>query len=469
MNRIELTKDNEVNGAKEINGLVEVFCVRPGGNDTALCTQVVESLEDRKRINDLIMKNYPNIEQVGFINLDPNNAELMMAGGEFCGNATRSSAWRILEGKPGTLEIKVSGVDKKLKAGVTPELEAFAQMPIYSDVSNIEFDDTSGKNCTVKMEGITHYIDFDHSKIDGLNNTQIKEFGLGMIKEKGLDKYPAAGVIFVSEKPEGLTISPVVYVRDINTVFYETACGSGTTAVGMCLALGSGESIKDVPIIQPTGLSIKVSVEFDGEKFGEAKIQGPVEEINNLIVETGSNGELLIEQVKKKDDLGKALNSGLDTLYQDIFSKAPYFEKFENDEIRSIFSEYMNDGMLFVTREDDKVIGFVAALPIDSVPEIKTMMSSSGYDMDNCWYMADLGVSHEYRRNGIGKRLTSMQVEQLRGQDILLRTSVNNIIAQSLYYGLDFRRLNNIYQNVEQARVDGSVVTDQRLFMLKRR
>jgi len=228
---------------------IKVVCIRSGGNDTALCIKNVESLDERKKLNDFLMECYPNIEQVGFINTDINNAELTMAGGEFCGNATRSSAWIILGGKPGTIDIKVSGVDKKLKAGVTENLEAFAQMPIYSEVSNIVFDAPNTKNCLVKMEGIVHYIDFDSNKIDGLNNEEVKSLGMSIIKEKKIDNYPAAGVIFVSKNQEGFEISPVVYVRDINTIFYETACGSGTTALGMCLALNSGGSIKDVSII----------------------------------------------------------------------------------------------------------------------------------------------------------------------------------------------------------------------------
>lgn len=467
MSNIEFDKGIEVNEVKENSTTFEVVCLRPGGNDTALCIKSVDSLDERKRINDFLMNSYSNIEQVGFINLDVDNPELMMAGGEFCGNATRSSAWRILEGKPGLINIKVSGVDRKLKAGVSQDLEAFAQMPIYPDISNISFEDQNKKNCTVKMEGITHYIDFDRSKIDGLSNDEIKVMAMDTIKSKGLDKFPAAGVIFVSEKENGLDIFPVVYVRDINTVFCETACGSGTTAVGMCLALSKRENIKDVPIIQPTGLPIKVSVDFDGSKFGEAFISGPVEELNTLALEIDNSGNFLVEQVKKKDDLEKALSGGLTDLYKDIFGRAPYYEKFEDEEIKSIFSEYFEDGMLFVTRENDKVIGFVAALPISSVPDIGQIMTNSGYDMGNCWYMADLGVSLEHRRKGLGRKLTKIQVENLPGKDILLRTSINNLIAQRLYHSLSFAHLSNVYQDVMQARVDDSVVTDQRLFMLR--
>ncbi len=59
----------------------------PSGNPTALVIGIEKDLEKRKEINNAIMSKYDFIEQVGFIN--PNNPELIMAGGEFCGNATR--------------------------------------------------------------------------------------------------------------------------------------------------------------------------------------------------------------------------------------------------------------------------------------------------------------------------------------------------------------------------------------------
>ena len=114
--------------------------MRPGGNDTALVMGVIRSGAMRKEINDVLLGIYKNVEQVGFVNLDPISPELMMAGGEFCGNATRSTAWLVLDGHPGEVNIKVSGVKGKLRAGVTPNGEAFAQMPIYADTSRITKD-----------------------------------------------------------------------------------------------------------------------------------------------------------------------------------------------------------------------------------------------------------------------------------------------------------------------------------------
>jgi len=103
---------------------------RPAGNDTALVSGIVKSKALRKKINDAIMQKNANVEQVGFIEKIKGQYRLLMAGGEFCGNALRSAAFAFLNGKPGEIKIKVSGVKKPLKAGVHKKGNAWAQMPI---------------------------------------------------------------------------------------------------------------------------------------------------------------------------------------------------------------------------------------------------------------------------------------------------------------------------------------------------
>ncbi|HUD44881.1 MAG TPA: hypothetical protein VMR41_05030 [Patescibacteria group bacterium] len=258
---------------------VTILC--PGGNDTAL-VEGLTSGKDRRLLNDRIMKMFPSVEQIGFYEYDQGKKEavLEMAGREFCGNATRSTAWQVLQGQPGTIDIKVSNVANKLKAGVTESGEAFAQMPIYDDPKYITEDPDKPGNYTVRLEGITHYLDFNTKQLEGLTEDQIKEKGMQEIRQRGLDKEPAAGTIYVKKDNGGYTITPVVYVRDMDTLYLETACGSGTAALGLVLALQKGESIKDISIKQPSGLPIKVSVAFDGKRFGYTQIQGSIEKLN---------------------------------------------------------------------------------------------------------------------------------------------------------------------------------------------
>ena len=62
----------------------------PSGNITALVIGDKYTQKERKQINNEIMKYDKKIEQVGFLS-DYKN-KITMAGGEFCGNATRCAA-----------------------------------------------------------------------------------------------------------------------------------------------------------------------------------------------------------------------------------------------------------------------------------------------------------------------------------------------------------------------------------------
>lgn len=105
--------------------------LNPGGNITALVEGIPDRRPLRKKINDEIMKVFPKVEQVGF--LDRSIKRLEMAGGEFCGNATRCAAYLLLGGKPGKVSLSVSGTDnKKLRARIDYNKLVWAQMPLLA-------------------------------------------------------------------------------------------------------------------------------------------------------------------------------------------------------------------------------------------------------------------------------------------------------------------------------------------------
>ncbi len=271
------SKEGLTPSQKEVEPMpIQYSVLRPGGNDTALVIGIETDSKRRKAINDQIMSQQSNVEQVGFVNLDPKNAELMMAGGEFCGNATRSTAWQVLKGQAGEISIKVSGVESNLQAGVDEEGNAWAQMPIYADPSRVTFLDDG--RAVVAMEGITHVVMND--SFPEASPEELKQIALNILQELGLaTSVAASGVMFLTPSESGVSMRPVVLVRDINTLFYETACGSGTTAVGLLEALKQGKSV-DLPITQPTGMPINIKVDFDGSEFKQAVISGPIEVLN---------------------------------------------------------------------------------------------------------------------------------------------------------------------------------------------
>ena len=254
----------------------------PGGNDTALVHKLVSDGQLRKKINSKIMEKYKNVEQVGFVGLHNKTIELIMAGGEFCANATRCATFMCLQGKYGTKQIRVSGTSKLLNAGIDKNRNVWAEMPINSDPKNIRILDNFS---LVDMDGISHVV-IRQSNILQKQQTILK--GKKILEKLGLlQSSKAAGVMFV-RKVEGLLfIYPVVWVRDIQTLFYETACGSGSTAVAMLRAYEKQSSVRE-KIFQPSGGFIEVEVDFKKNKFLSAMIIGPVKLIlENEILEIG--------------------------------------------------------------------------------------------------------------------------------------------------------------------------------------
>lgn len=235
----------------------KVNILRPGGNDTALVEGIVKK-NRRKAINDKLMKLYPNVEQVGFYNYDPINrsGSLEMAGGEFCGNALRSLAFLLLDGKNGNLTFKVSGTKKLLKAGISGN-DSFAEIPFSGKSNSIKKLNRS--LWLVDLEGISHLIQKTPrqlSQVEAKKKAKVLLDRYDLLKTK-----PASGVMFVNKDGLDVAISPVVWVRDIQTLFFETACASGTAAVGLWNFYLNREQAFALKVKQPTNSFIDFNVQ----------------------------------------------------------------------------------------------------------------------------------------------------------------------------------------------------------------
>lgn len=76
-----------------------------------------------------------------------------------------------------------------------------------------------------------------------------------LTEELSLRERDAVGVVWIERKDDSVAIYPVVWVRSIDTFFYESSCGSGTIAA--CAVTGVSD------IIQPTGKIIRAEVDGD--------------------------------------------------------------------------------------------------------------------------------------------------------------------------------------------------------------
>lgn len=224
---------------------VTYYYIDPTKNITLLVESPVPE-QFRAKVAKELMKAEPKSEQVGFVN----GKNLNMAGGEFCGNATLSAA--ALYCKKNALsdfcgKISVSGADKPVSVKISENdgfYSGIVEMPEGADISqkSVCFGGKSYEVPVVKMPGITHIILTFEVRAKELEEKLPK-----LCKELGCN---ALGAMIVDENKN--TLTPLVYVKASGTLFWESSCASGTTAVGIYLAQKYKRKIKE-SFLQPGG------------------------------------------------------------------------------------------------------------------------------------------------------------------------------------------------------------------------
>jgi len=191
-------------------------------------------------------------EQAGFLIPEINHFE--MAGGEFCGNAARAAAIllsKILR-KP-RVSFTMSGYNGTVSATVkkTGENTYFVEC-VFPGLSADRRDIvlSSGQRTTVvDLGGIVHIVieaPFPSGK------DAYRAVHRTIARELNLENRSAVGVVWIEKIDGGVKMHPVVWVKEVDTFFYEQSCGSGTIAVGKVTGVRS--------IIQPTGKIIEVEI-----------------------------------------------------------------------------------------------------------------------------------------------------------------------------------------------------------------
>jgi diaminopimelate epimerase len=261
----------------------------PGGNTTGLVFSEVPRKEQAS-VAKRIMASQPDVEQVGFVEKpkDPKAVRrLQMMGGEFCGNATRSLAWvlwhkrlRGIDRSARTVTLEVSGVGRPLSVEIHDRMVR-VEMPIKRELSSIK--SIQGQT-VVELEGISHVVLRRAAPRDA------KEEADRLLNELGLKSLEAAGVLYCQQYEDGVSMSPIVWVRETATLVEEKACASGTVCVALVESANAGRSVDNLKVYQPSGSFITAFVEFGKGQFSRAFIEGPVE-----ILEEGELGPTVLE------------------------------------------------------------------------------------------------------------------------------------------------------------------------------
>lgn len=207
-------------------------------------------------------------EQVAFVT-GPRSFE--MSGLEFCGNASRAFALMAADGtEKQVIDIDVSGTDRPVRVTVVPEISyAAAEMPLPREVvpaDDRDWPELRGATAVV-CDGITHLV------IPGEEDTALFE----RAKRYMTEKYdPAAlGVMFCRVSRREIEMTPVVYVRAVESLYREGSCGSGTMAVAAALTQGKADGKYVYTVKQPAG-TITVTASAKGGEVTGIVIEGGV-------------------------------------------------------------------------------------------------------------------------------------------------------------------------------------------------
>lgn len=160
------------------------------------------------------------------------------------------------------------------------------------------------------------------------------------------------------------------------------------------------------------------------------------------------------------------------SLYKEVFGGAPYFESFEDDEVREIIQK--QNLFLLVKVKDQELLGFVAGIPLSCTGNKKQIWDLLDFPSE-VNYICELGVCSKYRGQGLGYKLIAAYIrahEQSKKKinSFALRTKkTNNEAAQNLYKKLGFRLLRDDFSHlpieltVSHSRVNGEEETDVRV------
>lgn len=198
----------------------------PAGNTTALVIGINNL--DFKSINNEILSKHKDVEQVGFVQ----DYELKMAGGEICFNALRCAGKYFLDtNNLKTTKIKLN--DKDYLCGISSSdfIKDNNIKKLYK-VDNFYYLRFKNEYKLNKLDDDIYYVDLGdifhiiYTKKLNLSKINLKEFAYSYLKDNDFLDKKASGFMYL----QGDCLEPIVWVRDIKTLFYESACGSGSFA-----------------------------------------------------------------------------------------------------------------------------------------------------------------------------------------------------------------------------------------------
>ncbi|MDE1919082.1 MAG: GNAT family N-acetyltransferase [Patescibacteria group bacterium] len=135
---------------------------------------------------------------------------------------------------------------------------------------------------------------------------------------------------------------------------------------------------------------------------------------------------------------------GFSKTYQEAFGGSPYYETYTDEQVyQDVWSSHLQNGIVILALKEEQVIGFGCALPFratsESIRKFLLQKQHEGVieiDLQNAWYMSELGVSIPCRGQGIGYGLIKMRLLRIldRGDShYFMRTAAKGSNSRHMY------------------------------------
>lgn len=248
---------------------LNVLRANPAGNITLFVLDPVSPKSRGETAARLMALPGSDVEQVGFVcpPVMGGLGRMEMAGGEFCGNATRAFGMLVSRrlGSPSHVQVEVSGCDAPVTVDVDwADGTARARMPLPRDILPVQAG--SCPSTLVDLGGIAHLV------VEGVSPS-LEFFQQAEPLFHGFPGLEAYGVIFLD--PAAGALTPLVKVPAAGTLVWEGSCGSGSLAAAIVQSQSAPDGLFVRDYTQPAG-TIQVTVVRRGGRAACAYIGGPV-------------------------------------------------------------------------------------------------------------------------------------------------------------------------------------------------
>ena len=296
---------------------VKIIVANPAGNITIFVKDRFEREMYPQVAEQLLAMDDIKGEQVAFILDTPScgraEGKMEMCGLEFCGNGSRSfglikAKEMGIKGK-GSVFVDVSGCDEILTIEVDTDTDyTKVKMPNPVRMSKIDLSPLAIVDAAERVDAIetadmseVPVVDFGGILHVVLRGVPAAKENFEAIKDCIMAKFnpPAMGVMFCERNIEETRIetdadadatdmdvntreiiqcpmTPVVYVKDVDTTYFEGSCGSGTTACAAAFGLKHGDGIHHFVFPQPAG-TIESTAHISEGRIEKIFIEGKVE------------------------------------------------------------------------------------------------------------------------------------------------------------------------------------------------